>query len=95
MSVPVGPVTDSQPVQQGMVAVLFEKDQRSVRPAILTVKRAFSDIVRASFHARMDGTQDLEVITVNGSPDRIRSLERELMGRRGVRSVRLTLVPRE
>jgi metal-responsive CopG/Arc/MetJ family transcriptional regulator len=41
----------------------------------------------------MEGELGIEVILVRGDSSRIRSLERTLVGKRGVRSVRLTPIP--
>ena len=87
--------TKNSTVQQGMIAVIFEKNQRNLRPLLGIIEKSFQDIIRSSFHARLEGEQDLMVIIVSGVADRIRALERELVGKRGVRSVRLTIVPRE
>ena len=86
-------VQESLPLQQGMITVLFEKDFRGVRPALLNLNRQYQEIIHTSFCAQMEGELGIEIILVRGENFRIRSLERELMGRRGVRSVRLTLIP--
>lgn len=86
-------VPECLPFQQGTIMVLFEKDFRGVRPALLTLNRQYQEIIHTSFSAQMDGELGIEIILVRGGNLRIRSLERELMGKRGVRSVRLTLIP--
>lgn len=87
------PVQECLTVQQGLITVLFEKDFRGVRPALLNLNRQYLEIIHTSFSAQMAGELGIEIILVRGENSRIRSLERELMGRRGVRSVRLTLIP--
>jgi metal-responsive CopG/Arc/MetJ family transcriptional regulator len=86
-------VQENLPLQQGMITVLFEKDFRGVRPALLNLNRQYQEIIHTSFCAQMAGELGIEIILVRGENSRIRSLERELMGRRGVRSVRLMLIP--
>lgn len=87
--------SDTAQAQQGMITVLFDNEQKSVRPALLTLKNEFQDIIHTSFQARMSGDLDLEIVLVRGDAARIRSIEEQLVSKRGVRSVRLTLIPRE
>lgn len=79
--------------QQGMITVLFEKDLRGVRPALMNAGREYQDIINTSFNAQMAGNLGLEIILVRGDSARIKSLEHQLMAKRGIRSVRLTLIP--
>lgn len=79
--------------QQGIITVLFEKDFRGVRPALLNVNKEYHEIIHTSFSAQMEGELAVEIILVRGDTSRIRSLERALVGKRGVRSVRLTPIP--
>ncbi|NMB79059.1 MAG: hypothetical protein GYA23_08185 [Methanomicrobiales archaeon] len=80
-------------VQQGMITVIFETGQKSARPSMLTLKNEFQEIIHTSFHAHMAGEVGLEIILVRGDVARFRALEQQLMGRRGIRSARLTLIP--
>jgi len=84
---------EDQPLQQGIITVLFEKDFRGVRPALLNVNKEYHEIIHTSFSAQMEGELAVEIILVRGDTSRIRSLERALVGKRGVRSVRLTMIP--
>lgn len=86
-------VHNNPPLRQGMIAVLYEKDFRGVRPALLQVKKEYREIITTAFCSPLAGDLSLEVIVVRGADDRIVSLERDLVAKRGVRSVRLTLIP--
>jgi len=86
-------VHDNPPLRQGMIAVLYEKKFRGVRPALLQIKREYLEIITTSFCSPMAGDLSLEIILVRGTDSRIGSLERDLMGKRGVRSARLMLIP--
>lgn len=85
-------VHECPPLRQGMIAVLYEKEIRGVRPALLQVKREYREIITTSFYSPMAGDLSLEIILVRGTDSRIGSLERDLMGKRGVRSARLMLI---
>lgn len=82
----------SAPVQ-AMIIVLFEKEHRSVRPALLNLKGEHRAIVRTSFSAPMDGELDIEIILVRGDTTSIRAFEQQITAKRGVRSARLTVIP--
>ncbi|MCK9580059.1 MAG: hypothetical protein M0Q92_06360 [Methanoregula sp.] len=79
--------------QQGMITVLFEKNFRGVRPALMNLKNEYQEIVHTSFSAPMAGDVAVEIILVRGEDVRLKALERELMEKRGIRSARLTLIP--
>ena len=79
--------------QQGMLTVLFEKEQRGVRTALMSIKNENQDIIHTSFNAQMAGELGLEIILVRGTSPRIKSLEQQLTAKRGIRSVRLNLIP--
>lgn len=81
------------PAQQGMITVLFEKEQKSVRPALLNLKNEYQEIINTSFNAQMTGELGLEIVLVRGDSVRIKSFEQQLVAKRGIRSVRLTLIP--
>jgi metal-responsive CopG/Arc/MetJ family transcriptional regulator len=81
------------PAQQGMITVLFEKEQKSARPALMSLKNEYQEIISASFQAGMAGELALEIILVHGDTARIRLLEQQLGSKRGIRSVRLTVIP--
>jgi metal-responsive CopG/Arc/MetJ family transcriptional regulator len=79
--------------RQGMITVLFEKNFRGVRPAMMNLKNEYQEIIHTSFSSPMAGDLALEIILVRGEDTRLKALERELMGKRGIRSARLTLIP--
>lgn len=93
MSPEITTMQETQSAQQGMIAVLFEKDQRGVRPALMNVSKEYQEIIHTSFNAQMTGNLGLEIILVRGDSARIKALEQQLMAKRGIRSVRLTLIP--
>jgi metal-responsive CopG/Arc/MetJ family transcriptional regulator len=86
-------VHEDYPHQQGIITVLFEKDFRGVRPALLNANKEYHEIIHTSFNAQMAGELAVEIILVRGEISRIRAFERLLVGKRGVRSVRLTMIP--
>lgn len=95
MNVSVLQETKEGTVQQGMIAVVFENDLKSVRPALMNLKNEYREIVRTSFIAEMTGNFGLDIVVVHGDTTRIRSFEQKMIAKRGVRSVRLTLIPSE
>ena len=95
MNVSVLQETKEGPVQQGMIAVVYENGLKSVRPALMNLKKEYREIVRTSFIAVMTGNFGLEIIVVQGDTARIRSFEQKMIAKRGVRSARLTLIPQE
>jgi metal-responsive CopG/Arc/MetJ family transcriptional regulator len=84
---------EAQHEQQGMLTVLFEKEQRGVRTALMSIRNENQDIIHTSFNAQMAGELGLEIILVRGPSPRIKSLEQQLTAKRGIRSVRLNLIP--
>jgi CopG family nickel-responsive transcriptional regulator len=93
MNIAASPEPGQSRVQQGMIAVLFEKERKGVRPSIMNLKNEYREIVRTSFNAAMSGNLGLEIVVVTGDTARIRSLEQQMLAQRGVQSVRLTLIP--
>jgi len=84
---------EAQREQQGMITVLFEKEQRGVRTALMSITNENQDIIHTSFNAQLTGNLGLEIILVRGNSARIESLEHQLIAKRGIRSVRLNLIP--
>lgn len=86
-------IQEKQSSQQGMMTILYEKDQRGVRPALMSIKNEHQEIINTSFNAQMAGNLGLEIILVRGDAAQIKSLEHHLKAKRGIQSVRLTLIP--
>ena len=87
------PATEPTHLQQGMITILVDLDQKSVRPALITLISEYQEIIHTSFSARMAGELGLEIILVRGDSARIRSLEQQITTKRGVRSARLNVIP--
>ena len=84
---------EKTPAEQGMITVLFEKEQKSVRPALLNLKNEYQEIINTSFNAQIGGELGLEIVLVRGDSARIKSFEQQIVAKRGIRSVKLMLIP--
>lgn len=76
-----------------MITILFDTDLKGLRPALMNIQKEYREIIHTSFDARMTGNTNLEIILVRGDSARIKSLEQQLIAKRGIQSAQLTLIP--
>jgi len=75
-----------------MIIVLFDAAHKGLRPSLMSIQKDYQEIIHTSINAHMAEKTNLEIILVRGDSIRIRSLEQQLNTKRGVQSVRLTLI---
>ena len=59
----------------------------------MSLMQEYQEIIHTSFNAPMRGEIGIEIILVCGAGQRITSLEKQLLTKRGVRSATVTLIP--
>ncbi len=78
----------------GVGAILLTYNHRShgLQETLTEIQHQYRDIVNSTAHVHLDESRCLEMISVRGRTERVQELARNLMKRRGVTQLKLSLV---
>jgi CopG family nickel-responsive transcriptional regulator len=73
----------------GAVLVLYYLDKPGLLAEITKVQHKFHDVISSTLHIHLEENKCLEIIAVEGSAQKVRSLTQALMAKRGVKHVKV------
>jgi len=76
----------------GTMTLLYDHKTKGLEEELTEVQHAYRSIVNSAMHVHLDERNCLLVIVVKGKIRLIRKVAEELMGRRGVKQIKLTTV---
>jgi CopG family nickel-responsive transcriptional regulator len=76
----------------GAILLLYYLDKPNLLKRIMEIQHKFRDIISSTTHIHLEEDKCLEIIAVNGEAGEIRNLAQELMARKGVKQVKISVV---
>jgi CopG family nickel-responsive transcriptional regulator len=76
----------------GAILLLYYLDKPNLLKRIMEIQHKFRDIISSTTHIHLEEDKCLEIIAVNGEVGEIRNLAQELMARKGVKQVKISVV---
>jgi CopG family nickel-responsive transcriptional regulator len=76
----------------GTITLLYYLDKPGLLNHIVEAQHKFGNIVLSSMHLHLSENKCMEVIAVNGKATDVKSLSRELMTKKGVKQLKLTVM---
>ena len=76
----------------GTITILYYLNKPGLLSQIIKVQHKFEKIVNSSMHIHMTNDRCLEIVAVKGKVSEIRSLSQELMKKKGVKELKLTVI---
>jgi CopG family nickel-responsive transcriptional regulator len=76
----------------GTITLLYYLDKPGLLNHIVEAQHKFGNIVLSSMHLHLSENKCMEVIAVNGKTTDVKSLSRELMTKKGVKQLKLTVM---
>jgi CopG family nickel-responsive transcriptional regulator len=76
----------------GALVMIYDHEVKGLEESLTDVQHIHSEIIGSSMHIHLDERNCLEIIAVKGEATSIRNLAQELMNKRGVKQVKLSIV---
>ena len=76
----------------GTITILYYLNKPGLLNEIIRVQHDFERVVSSSMHIHMTDNRCLEIVAVRGKASKIRELSRELMKKKGVKELKLTVI---
>jgi len=76
----------------GAVLVLYYLDKHGLLDEITRVQHQFKDVITSTLHVHVEENKCLDIIAVEGSVQRVRSLTQILTTKRGVKQVKVAAI---
>jgi CopG family nickel-responsive transcriptional regulator len=84
---------DKQGSQAGILTLFYDNDVRGLENALTHIQHQFAHIICSTMHIHLSEKDCLEAIAVKGKAEEIRELSEEISSRKGVKILRITIVP--
>jgi CopG family nickel-responsive transcriptional regulator len=76
----------------GTVTMLYYLDKPGLLNHVVEAQHKFADIVLSSMHLHLTENKCMEIIAVRGKAGNVKRLSQELMTRKGVKQLKLTVI---
>lgn len=76
----------------GAIVVVYDHSVKGLEEVLTDVQHHHEEVVKSSMHIHLDGRNCLVIIAVKGKAEEVRDLAKELMSKRGVKQLKLTVV---
>ena len=76
----------------GAIVMVYDHGVKGLEEELTDVQHHFEETVRSSMHVHLDEGQCLEIIAVKGNASDVRDLAQELITKRGVKQLKLSIV---
>jgi len=76
----------------GAVLVLYYLDKRGLLDEITRVQHQFKNVISSTLHVHVEENKCLEIMAVEGSVQKVRSLTQVLTAKRGVKQVKVAAI---
>ena len=76
----------------GTVTLLYYLDKPGLLNHVVEAQHKFADIVLSSMHLHLTEKKCMEIIAVRGKAGNVKRLSRELMTKKGVKQLKLTVI---
>ena len=76
----------------GAILLTYDHSSHGLQEALTDIQHQFRSIVNSTTHIHLDESRCLEIISVRGKVERIQSLAKNIMKKRGVTQLKLSTV---
>ena len=77
----------------GVLVMLYDHEVKGLDEALIDAQHEHADVIYSSMHIHLSERECLETIAVKGEVEEIRRLVQEIKTKRGVKQVKLSIVP--
>lgn len=81
-----------QQIGAGAILLTYDHESHGLQEALTDIQHHFRSIVNSTTHIHLDESRCLEIISVRGKVERIQSLAKNIMKKRGVTQLKLSTV---
>ncbi|MDF0590070.1 nickel-responsive transcriptional regulator NikR [Candidatus Methanocrinis natronophilus] len=74
----------------GIITMVYSHNQRGLSDALTNIQHEFSDMIQSTLHVHLDHENCLEIITIRGEGQDVKTAADKMMALKGVKHVKLT-----
>jgi len=83
---------EAKSIMAGGLVAIYDHEVRGLEEALTDIQHRSQDIIESTMHIHLDKHNCLEIIAVRGEVKTIKNLAEELLGKRGVKQVKLAAI---